>query len=520
MTNKRIAVVAMLTFLVLVVAIGITPTSAQQPTPTPSAPSIPTPNLEPRILDLESKVVQLEVVQTHFIESLNSSNEQYKFLLIGFGSVLGALVVIQSIVNIVQLRREGKRDQLEHAGVNQVSEIMKVVRDTLYSRLTAEQEARKEAIETREELERVLGEVKSLDRFYKNFQTTIRNTRQTIEDNAYQLAQVPRHSFRPIVNELNSFARQFDTFKSQFEALEEEPHPFSAKPLYIRGIAAHYANQPEIAKPYLTEVTGLRQPDPGDTEKGYKRRVANAYYYLGITELNFGNAQNAIDSFDNANSLDPDGTDFLTKIVTAEAYIMRDNDDFDQAQQILAEVEEGLRRKRDRAGRLTGVYLRLRSRTILIEANMAILMHEADSWNEVKDLLEMVRRDDPTYYYATATLAQIYIVQDEYDDAQRLFREAYENIERSGDLLTISEARSQILLRMVAGLCCQQGLRDERRAEEHLDRADSLRSSLPKIDSQICTVFSALSKRNERSEIIHDHIELIRKGKVLLEANS
>ena len=537
MRLKSITTIIVLAFLLVIATIGIMHVSAQQPTPTPSVPGVtPTPDLESRITGLEQRMYQLETIQNQQIISLSLSNEQYKFLLTAFGAALGALVVIlgifQGVSNFVQLRREGardvwqaqregERDQVQNASVKQVSEIMNVVKSTLDSRLDAEEQARKEVKETRANLDRVLNEVKSLSQFITSFQTNIRTVRQVIEDCASRLAQVPRHDFRPIVSELNAFARQFDAFETEYKPLEEDPHrQFSAKALYIRGISAHYANQPEIAKKYLIEVTSFQQPETGDTEKAYKRRVANAYYYLGITESNFDNTQNAIDSFENANSLDPDSVDFLTRVVAAEAYVTKGTDDFDKAKQIISEIEEGLRRKRDKEGHLAGVYLRLGTRATLIRANMAILKHEEGWCQEVQGLIQPVYDDDPSYYYATATLAQIYAVQDKHDDAKKLFRTAYETIERSGDLLTVAEVRSQILLRMVAGLSCRHGLMDNRSSEEHLEKADSLRGSLPKIDSKVCTVFSTLSKRNEKSETIHDHIEWIRKGKVLLEPSN
>jgi tetratricopeptide (TPR) repeat protein len=526
---KFIIAIVVVVLLFFAVTTGIMQVFAQQSTPTPSSPAItPTFNLENRITDLENRMIQVETTQTQLIASLTSSNDQYKFLLTAFGAALGALVVIQGILQGVatsaQLRREGMRDtrqarredeqdQVQYTGAKQVSEIMNVVKSTLESRLDAEQQAREEANKTRKDLDRVLNEVSSLVGFVRNYKTNIQN--------ASRLAQVPRHNFRSISNELNSFARQFESFRTEYEPLEEEPRrKFSARTLYIRGIAAHYANQPETAKRYLTEVTEFQQPELGDTDRAYKRRIANAYYYLGLTDSNFGNVQNAIDCFENANSLDPDGTDFLTKLVTAEAYIMKGKDGFDRAKQIIMEVEEGLRRKKEKEGRLAGVYLRLRSRATLILANMAILRREGNWWEEVQTLLKQVLDDDPGYYYATATLAQVNSVRDMQGDAQRLFREAYETIERSGDLFMVTEARSQILLRMVAGLCCLHGLMDKNRSEEHLDRADSLLGSLPKIDSQVCTVFSTLSKRNEKGETIHDHIELIRGGKVLLDIYS
>lgn len=511
---------------------AIAPIYAQQPAPAPnlSAPTL-TPAIEDRVSALEREMVKIETAQTHLITALTTSNDQYKFLITAIGAALAALVVIQGFVTSVHLRREGKRDsrqvarederdQLDRTGVTQVSEIMKVVKETIENRLDAEKEARAAAKETREQLEKVLGEVKSLDRFFKSFQTNIRSERMSVEDLASRLAQVPRHGFRQRALEVSSFAQRFDTFKSQLEPLAEESEEshaqLGAKALYIRGIAAHYANQPEVARKYLAEVTEIQQPEPGEPVNAYKRRIANAYYYLGVMESNFGKHQSAVDSFNHAMNLDPESTDFLTKVVAAEAYFMKGAGDFPNASRLLSEVDEGLQHKKDQEDHLSGVYLRLRSRAALIRANMAIIMREANWQSNVREVLLQTRDDDPNYYYATATMAQVLSAESKNeDDASNLFHQAYDNIERSGDLLTVMEARSHILLRMVAGLCCRQGIKDYKRSEEHLDRAEALLSALPSIDGQVCTVFSTLTKRNERSEIIREHLGLIRKGDVL-----
>ena len=518
--------------LVLLAMIRIMPVSAQASTPTPIPLNAnPTPEWEPKIAEMEKRVFQLETNQAQQLAALNASNDQYRWLITAITALLGALAIaggaFQVFVTRTQLRRdntsdtrqaqhERERDEDQHSGARQVSEIMSVVKSTLESRLDAEIQAREEAKKTREQLESVLSEVKSLDRFFKNFQSNIQNARQAIEDSASRLAQMPRHDFRSMANELNSFARQVDAFKTEHEPLEEEPRrPFSAKVGYIRGIAAHYANQPEIAKRHLSVVTASQQPEAGDTDKAYKRRIANAFYYIGITELNFGNTQDAIDAFEHANGLDPESTDFLTKVVTAEAYTIKGVDEFNKAEQVVSEIEGGLNRKRDQDGRLAGVYLRLQSRASLVRVNMILLKREGNWRQEAEQLLKPIYDDNPSYYFATATLAQVSTLQDKRDEAQRLFREAYEVIEHSGDLLTVTEARSLILLQMVAGLCCRHGLMNKKRSDEHLDKADTFRNSLPRVDSQVCTVFSTLSKRNETSETIRQHIELIRKGEVL-----
>jgi len=529
MIKNLITAISITVFLLYAVTIGIALSFAQQSTQAPTAlTTSPIPNFDQKISDLQQKTLKLEVTQTQLIESLRSSNEQSKYLLSAFGAFIGLLVAIQGLATFAHLRRERKRDEwqtlrenkrdgIENTGIKQVSEIMGVVKDTIESRLDAEKEARAEAQRAHEQLEKVLGQIKSLGQFFEKYQTNIQKARLTIENTASQWAQsVSRHDFRRMINELNRFAGQFDTFKTDYEALEEEPHPaFSARVLYIRGIAAHYANRPEIAKEYLTQVAGFQQPETGEIEIAYNRRVANALYYIGLTESNFGNDQDAIAFFDNANRRDIQGSDFLTQVVTAEAYIMVD--DYEKAKQIVKGVEDGLDKIERKEGRLRNFHRRLKSRGALIQANMAIIGRDADWHREVQQLLGPVHNADPQYYYAIATLAQSHADQENFPDAQRMFVEAYEAIERSDDFLTVTEVRSQILLRMVAAICCKHGLKDEKSSEEHLDRADDLRSSLPKIGPQVCTAFSTLSKRNENSDTVHYHIELIRKGNVLLE---
>lgn len=521
MKQRLIKTIAALVILFFALTVETVRISAQQPTPTLVTPT-PTPTPAP---DLEGRIYKLEAAQTQTIRSLELINENNRAIILGVGGLIAVLVAVQSLATGIQLRREGRReerqvsreeerDRIDRAGVEQVSKIMNVVQQTLESRLDAEKQARKEVEEARKESQEVLKQVKSLERFYNSFQATIRNSRQNIEELASDLAQTSRHHFKRKPDELASFVRQFDAFKTGFEALEEEPRPFSARVPYICGIAALYANQPEIAKQCLEEVVRSQEPVLGEPKPAHNRRGAIAYYYHGLIESNFNNPQRAIDSFEEANRRDLQRMDFLTRIVTAEAYVMTKN--FDMAEQFINEVEDGLRQIESKEGRLRNHQLRLRSRAALIRANIAILRRDANWREEVQRLLEPVHVADPQYYYATATLAQVCAGQGDPGEAKVLFREAYDAIERSGDLLTVIEARSKILLLMVAGMCCKHGLSDEKRSEDHLDRADDLRSSLPRIGSQVCTVFSPLSKRNEGSTTIRDHIEVIRNGHTLL----
>lgn len=526
MKNKILIVWIVLVCVLFLLLAGISPVRSQGNAPTPTTqPASPTSVLES---DIQNRVALIEVAQEHETDALRESNDQYRFLLNSLTGFLAIIITAGGILQFLQFRRDGDRnmeqstrennqDQIQHRAAQQVSDIMDVVRNTLQSRLDAEMQAREEAKQAREDLNAVRKEVEAAGIFFKNFQATIQTARNAIEENATRLVQTSRHDFRPISNVLASYAQQFENFHTEYKQLESEPRSFSSKALYIRGIAAHYSNQPKLTKEFLLKVAESTQAEIDDTDKAYRRRRANAYYYLGVTDSNFGNIQTAIDYLEQANQLDPEGTDFLTKIVNAEAYVMSSFDEFANADRIIEQVEEGLHRKRDREGRLEDIYLRLQSRASLIRVNMIMLKH-VNTWQaDAENILLQIRKDDPDYYYATYTLAQLYSLQNQHDNAKKLYLDAYETLEHANDLFTTTEVRSLILMRMVAGLCAKHGLLDEKKSDAHLDKADSLRNQLPRIDSQVCTVFSVLSKFNERSETIHNHIELIRTGEILLE---
>jgi tetratricopeptide (TPR) repeat protein len=595
MKQRLIKTIALLTLFLSVLMIWAAQVSAYQTTPptldtpVPTSPpaSTPTPNLDLRMRDLETE-------QRYIKDLLETGNTTNLAGMVVFGTLVAALVAIQSFFTYKQLRREEASDkrrarsesrwdridrkrerrwnqidrksakqmydimdaiqgmlesrfetekqarkaerasikqvaevmdvvqktletrlELDHTGVGQVSKIMDVIQQTLESRLEAEKQAGAMIKELQGELDSALKQVRPLELFYQRFQTTIRETRDKIEKQASLWArEIKRHDFRGMSDDLNIFARQFDTFKSDFEPLEEPPGTFSARVPYIRGVAAHYANQPGIAKKYLEEVVSFPKPELDEEPQNYDRRIANTYYYIGLTKSNFGNYEDAIESFEKANQLDHEDKDFLTMVVTAEAYIMMDN--FNKAQQYIDLIEKRLHEIESEEGTLRNFHRRLQSRAALIRASMAILKRDPGWHEKATELLEKMYVKDPQYYYATATLAQVYYDQGDHDKAKELFSKAYATIEHSGHLITVTEARSKILLLMTAGMCCKHGLPGDARTEGHLDTADGLRSSLPRMGPQICTVFSVLNKRNESSDVIHRHIEAIRERKVLL----
>jgi tetratricopeptide (TPR) repeat protein len=509
----------MLIALVLFVAffsvpIRITAAAAQQPASTGAASSD---------TDLERRVYQLETAQKQTIESLRSSNDFNRFLIQMIGAIVALLVVTQTVIQGFAMRRQAQRerewDQANHQSVEQVSKVMDVVERTMSSRLDAEKEARREAGKTRLELEGLLKQIGALNQFYMNYQKTIENARNAIEGQAYKwTTEVSRHDFRLMGNELSTFAQQYDKFKTEYIPIEKEPNiQFSAIVYYILGIAAHYSNRPEDAKSYLREVIVNANRGLNEAEIDYNHRIATTHYYLGLIESNFGNYQKAIEYFENANKIDLQGEDYLTRIVIADAYIM--TNDLDRAEKYIDYVEMGLKNKEKTEGRLLSHNLRLRSRAALIKASILMFKHE-DNWQEsAREILEGIFNRDPFYYYATAMLGQLCLYQGDKAGARKIFEQAYETIVNSGDLQKVAEIRSRILLLMVAGLCCRQGCGDDKRAEAHLDDADDLRVRLPKLGDQICTVFSIISRKNENTECIHSHIDLIRNGQAFVAEN-
>ncbi|MCB0573780.1 MAG: hypothetical protein KDC61_04345 [Saprospiraceae bacterium] len=460
---------------------------------------------------LDNRVEKLEFRNDQTLDLMRQREERDNFLITILGSLLGLLVTYQIYASVVQQRREGKRDD---NAAEKVSNIMEVVHQTLESRLNAEEEERKKRQASEKEMERVLNQVKPLEQFYRSFQVRIQNMRRRLEETAIRLAHISRHDFRINAEALREFAREVLQFKTDLEPLEEEKHEFSARIPYIRGIAAHYSNQPELAKEALLKVTSAKQPEPDEDSTSYDRRIANASYYLGLIESNQGNQDQAIAYFEKANGLDLQYRDFLTRIVTAESYILKN--DYGRAIQYITEVQERLLEMEQQDGHLKRYHLRLQSRATLLRANIAMLERKNNWHKEVKEWLEVVHLKDPAYYYSTTTLAQAYAV-DDMEKAKRLFHEAYQSILSLRDLETVKEVRSRILLLMTAGLCAKQSLSNGQQIwDDYLDEADILRSNLPRIDEDQCTAYSILGKRNEVSEVLHHHIEMIREGKVLV----
>jgi tetratricopeptide (TPR) repeat protein len=444
------------------------------------------------------------------IAAMQAIIEQLRFLLGGLALGLTGIVAIQAAF-------QARHDRMQASSVQQVSEVMTVVRETLKERLDAEQDQRRRADSLQHDLDSInafLDEVRERNRLQDEI---IAQERQEIESKANQLAGTARHDFRDRVGDLTGLARRFDTFKSQFERMEKPARTFSDRVLYIRGIAAHYDNDPTQALQYLEQVT---QPAEGiDREqRSVVKRIANAYYYQGITHSNFGHLDQAKDCFDRAIAPDAHGqdsltrNDFLTRVVYAEALAMsaQPEETYPKLARPTGIITDIERRPTKKAAEQ-----RLRSRALLIIANIHVLNNRL---TDAARPLAVVMNDDPDYYYATLTLAQV-LARTGSPDAAARFREAYDAILKSNHLYLVTEARSKALLHMAAALCLRQ-MGDSRHSDEQVEAARALLPGLPVLTTgstgaEPCTVFSVLSKRNEHGATIAEHINAIASGEVL-----
>jgi tetratricopeptide (TPR) repeat protein len=425
--------------------------------------------------------------------------------------------------------RENRLDEMTASSVESVNNVLQIVYGTFDERRKAEAEGRQVAEsfskglkDLTETIDKLNGKIRDLEGFADDIRRTVENERRAIEQRAIRLTKTtPRHLFRERGAELAELAREHDAFVAK-QGLADVPSKdgahFSVYVSYIRGIAAHYANDPKRATAQLERVAVDASVQPGEEPTHCNKRRAVAYYFLGVTESNFGAYLRAIEAFQRAIDLESSPKDVLSRLVAAEAAAFESravdaNAYLEQVDNILLEV----RQQHEAAKRpLPSSFKRQGIRAALIRANIAIAGGR-DSWDAAERLLRSV--SEPHEYYASATLGQILERRNPGStEARSCFEQAYLAIRDLGHLHAVSEVRSKILLLQVAGMSARYTHGYTAMAEEHLAEAESLVASLPERDGQFCTVFSILAKRNvDRSSILTE-IEALRRGSVLSEA--
>ena len=470
-------------------------------------------------VDLERRLDRLEAQQQASAEAVKSLGEWHSRYFTIVSILVAVLVGVQAFLQVSTVVQERRRasardpivntgERIDQQGAKRVGDILGVIHQLTQSQLL-ERGKLEQALAT--SAEQFADLQKQVQAVIRRSEDTSRASRLRLQDTARQLVKTPRHEFRRLISQLQRFLGDFESHLSTALDRNVEEELLGVRVFYLRGIAAHCMNHPEDATGYLSRVVHNEQPEAGETSFDVKKRVANAYYYLGVNESNFMQYGAAIDYFDEANRRDEDRQDFLTKVAKVEALAM--NDDFAAAAAVIERDIDAEMRYLEENGELRSSHQRLRSRAALVRANIAI--RKSETWaTEVVEVLGPVIRHDNTYYYAIATLAQAVLARGDRERADLLFSEASTQIDVSGDLAIITEARSRILLLMVSAMCCYGApTRPGRRlVRDYLDEARQLMEDLPKRGMEECTVFSPLSKRNEPKATIAGHIVLIENG--------
>lgn len=427
-----------------------------------------------------------------------------------------------------RMEREDRLDVMTGSSVQSVKNVLDVVYSTFEERRKAEEQGRRAAedfdsrVKTLTDTIATLNaKISNLEGFADGVRRTVENEQQTLERRALSITKTtPRHLFRQRAALLSELAREYESFIAKQglgESVSGDGTGFSVYVSYIRGIAAHYANDPKVVTPHLTRVAADMTVQPGEDDVQRDKRRAVAYYFLGLTESNFGNYSGAVEAFQHAIDLERTPKDVLSRLVAAEAAALGNRviDAHGYLQQV-DEIIQELREQHEAAKTQLPISFRRHGyRATLIRANIAITAGR-EQWDTAVALLSTV--SDPHEYFASATLAQLLLKGDPASkEAHELFENAYRAIRDLGHLHTVAEVRSRILLLLVAGMSARYTAGYTAMMEEHLVEAEGLLPSLPERDGQSCTVYSPLSKRNvDKSAILAD-IEAVRRGSVLRE---
>ncbi len=504
------------------------------PTPSPPVDTL-SPEVEQRINELENQVNALELEREVILRAGEAQREQSQLntdfltqIFTTFVNIFVGLAAVVAVFQGVQIWQRRGEHGVQVANTEGATKVLEAAGKLLEHRYM-EVEDTKKAMEAK---------LDDLEKLGESIKSGIENELQDIEDTAIHLAETPRHDFKNIIGALDDFARDFDSFERRYPEVKikeseasgqpegekgeasEKPEvkeiKFSGRAQYVRGIAAHFRNELQELQTYLGKVPKWKSEAIEHRANSYEKRVANAYYYLGLQYSNLGGEdeiRSAIGYLEKAREQDPQ-TDFLTQLVMAEVYV--NNREYGKAKKdFLQKVESGLKEIKRTEGGLELHQRRFLSRTYLIRANIALID------NDLKTAREYAKQADApelgNYYYAPLTLAQILKKQGETDEAKVLFEKAYSQLQDSGHLHSVTEVRIRILVLMVAALCGKHGeVVNGTRINDYLNDAKKLVGDLPRIDNLVCTVFSPISKRNVDGSTIIDHINDIRAGKWLL----
>ncbi len=542
-------------FLAAVSCFGSSPLVSQtQPQSQPGG-ATPATDLHRRVEKLESEQQSTVEALKAAVDSLRTIGDSTKGLMIAFGTLLTIIVGVQTYTTLSNLHQErgvrrqeqqqfesnrerrDKWDSENTAGLGKLNSVLQVIHDTMKGRLDAEIAARRDAEQLRVTIGSLQNDIASMRNELKNYtenladsRVTIENEHQLLEQEARELAQTQRHDFRDRVEELSAYVPKYDSFIGKYHhKLEQGELRISAEAQYVRGVAAHYGSKPVSAHDLLKPLVTVRPGDSNERRCSVEgKRSAIALYFLGLIESNFANYEEAIKYFDDSISLEPDESgdsasaephfkDILSRVVRAEACAMsaepgRTTVYFEDIRSCLRDaIAKCERRNMPFPKYLLG----LDGRAKLVEVNM--LLRKAGNKTKANEIPgDVLSKKDPSYF-ALVTYAQLLMDADPNNkEAHKYFAEAYAKIRNLNHLIEVTELRSRILVRIVAGMSARYSDGFEDAWEAHLDSAIAQLNRLPKRGTVACTVFSPFSKRNEASGEIKAQISAFREDNVWL----
>jgi hypothetical protein len=160
--------------------------------------------------------------------------------------------------------REQRVDTLALHSTRSISNILNVLHRTLEARRAAEDQARQAETTSAATIsgltttiERLANEIAGLKTDAAEVKRTRENERVSIEDTAATLSLTPRHQFRHRLRSFEQFAQQYDSFRARHGSPDGDVFlGFKSGVSYVRGISAHYFNDPATATAHLMRVVG------------------------------------------------------------------------------------------------------------------------------------------------------------------------------------------------------------------------------------------------------------------------
>jgi tetratricopeptide (TPR) repeat protein len=380
--------------------------------------------------------------------------------------------------------RAGDNVEQEFRGMQEINEVISVVRSTLDFRLQQEakvaetlaevHKSRRERDETRKhKLDQIIA-------INQNFKSMSR-----MQFSALGLEQQKRGL------RLVSLANDLDLSTSQDLGLDVGAVFLSC------GAIMYYDNDVVEAKSFLARAAESRLPDhigSLETNQDYRKRFALIHYFTCLVEKNWGELNRAFAEIEESvKFFNRTPTEFLSPATKAEILSYMGGQEMTCRAELTAlrdrvnDLEKSLQAN---GQALNSNQLRLRSRIVLLLGNVACMQRD---WQEAVALYAEVNKADPENYYALGASA---LVLSQLNDptAAAMARRCVEAFEKAGDFRRKREITTKaVLAAMVVGAARICG--DEAKVQLYRREAKELLSASLDVDGMSPRFFSPATRR-------------------------